>query len=319
MIKSTLLNALLLLLVLPVYQAYAQDHDVTIGISTWTGYPKSVEGFKKGLQAGGVNLSKVRFLERQSGIDKQKQQGIVKEFTDQQVDLVFSLTTSGTTICKAGLANNVPIVFSVVTYPADSGLIESFEYSANNLVGTSNFVPYHHYDGLLARFLPSVKTIAIFIRKGEPNSKLQAVEMRRLFRARSIKATIHGLVDVDAVKQRAQSLVGKVDVFMTTTDTLMQSGGEKALIEISKAHKIPILSSNKVGIEMGSTFGPVADFYTLGKMSGRMAAQILLKGKTPSELSSLLQDPPDYLVNRGALQHLGIEMPNNMTNIKIVD
>ncbi len=52
----------------------------------------------------------------------------------------------------------------------------------------------------------------------------------------------------------------KADVFMTTTDTLMQGGGEEELIKISLDKKIPILSSNKKGIGQGSTFGPVADF-----------------------------------------------------------
>ena len=50
----------------------------------------------------------------------------------------------------------------------------------------------------------------------------------------------------------------------------MQGGGEQALIEISLDKKIPVLSSNKTGIEQGSTFGIVAVFYVLGQMSGEM-------------------------------------------------
>ena len=57
------------------------------------------------------------------------------------MDLVYSLTTPGTAIVKEVLPSDTPIVFSIVTYPADAGLIESFEYSGNNLVGTSNYVP----------------------------------------------------------------------------------------------------------------------------------------------------------------------------------
>ena len=56
-------------------------------------------------------------------------------------------------------------------------------------------------------------------------------------------------------REMALALVDKVDVFMTTTDTLMQGGGEKLLIEISLDKKIPIISSNKNGIEAGSTLG----------------------------------------------------------------
>ena len=97
---------------------------------------------------------------------------------------------------------------------------------------------------------------------------------------------------VDEVRDMATALVGKVDVFMTTTDTLMQGGGEQALTEISLRHGVPILSSNKGGIEGGSTFGPVADFYTLGKMSGEKAAQTLQENVLPAELVSELQNSP---------------------------
>jgi len=75
-----------------------------------------------------------------------------------------------------------PAVFPIVTYPADSGLIESFEYSGNNLVGTSNYVELTNYIKLLKTILPNTKTLAIFHRKKEPNSKIQAANMIRLLK-----------------------------------------------------------------------------------------------------------------------------------------
>ena len=80
------------------------------------------------------------------------------------------------------MPNFTPIVFSIVTYPDDSGLIESFEYSGNNLVGTSNYVELTNYTKLLKTILPNTKTLAIFHRKKEPNSKIQAANMIRLLK-----------------------------------------------------------------------------------------------------------------------------------------
>ena len=112
----------------------------------------------------------------------------------------------------------------------------------------------------------------------------------------------------------------KVDVFMTTTDTLMQGGGERALIEISFDKKIPILSSNKIGIEKGATFGPVADFYILGKMSGEMAVKILKENIDPARLQSKTQDPPLTLINRKSANILGIQIPEDqLKNFKYVE
>jgi len=125
---------------------------------------------------------------------------------------------------------------------------------------------------------------------------------------------------VEEVRQMALDAAPKVDVFMTTTDTLMQGGGERALIEISLDKKIPILSSNKIGIEEGSTFGPVADFYILGKMSGEMAVKILKENIAAVRLQSKIQDPLLILINRKSTNILGIQVPEDqLQNFKYIE
>ncbi len=283
-----------------------------VGISVWTGYPTSVKGFKESMTAGGLIEEKnVKYLYGKSALNREKQHEIAQSFKAAKVDLVYSLTTSGTTIIKEIMPQTTPIVFSIVTYPADSGLIESFEYSGNNLVGTSNYVELTNYVKLLKTILPHTKTLAIFHRKKEPNSKIQAANMIRLLKREGIRTIDLEPDSIEQVRQMALELVGKVDVFMTTTDTLMQGGGEQALIQISLDSKIPILSSNKIGIENGSTFGPVADFYVLGKMSGEMAVKILKENISPARLQSKIQDFPLTLINRRSATILGIQIPED--------
>jgi len=287
-----------------------------IALAVWSGYPESVAGFKKGLAAKGlIEGQNVSFLVGKTGADKALQREVAEGFKHAQVDLVYSLTTPGTSIIKEVLPETTPIVYSIVTYPADSGLIESFEYSGNNLVGTSNYVPIRHYLKLLKLIVPTVKTVAIFHRKGEPNSKIQAVNMIRFLKREGINSIDLQPENLEQVKQFAFEYADQVDAFMTTTDTLMQSGGEKVLIEVSLNKGIPILSSNKAGIEHGSTFGPVADFYTLAKKSAGKAAQILLGGLEPSKIQSELQDPPLFLVNRASIKKLGIELSKKTNDL----
>lgn len=291
-----------------------------VGLSVWTGYPESVRGFKQALKEAGLIESKnLTYFYGKSGIDKNKQRKIIQNFRKQKMDLIYSLTTPGTIIAKKLMPNTTPIVFSIVTYPADAGLIESFEYSANNLVGTSNFVPYKNYVHLIKKLVPQAKTAAIFHRKGEPNSKIQSSNLIRLLKRAGIRPIDREPTNVQEVRDMAQKLVGQADLFITTTDTLMQSGGESALIEISLKHNIPICSSNKSGIEQGSTFGPTADFYTLGKMSGEIAAQILLNNVKPSSLESKLQQPPLTLINAKSIKRLGLKVPKSLNSIVYVD
>lgn len=310
-LTQKLLNAcsLFALLLLWNSQTSLASDTYSIGLATWSGYPSSVQGFKDGLASHGLKEGKnIHFIQAKLSPDKQLQQQEALRFKGESLDLVYSLTTPGTSIYKSTLSDSIPIVFSIVTYPADSGLIESMEYSGNNLVGTSNYVPIRHYLKLLKLMLPTVKSVAIFHRKGEPNSKIQAANMHRILKREGVASVDRQATSIAELKSMANALVNNVDVFMTTTDTLMQSGGEDALIKISLANKIPILSSNKSGIKAGSTFGPVADFYTLGKISGDKAAKILLQKKSPTKLESELQDPPHFLANKNSIDKLELKL-----------
>ncbi len=299
----------------------APDKVYKLGVSEWTGYPDSVKGFKDAMTKGGfVEGRNVVYLDEQSGLNISRQREIAQTFKEVGVDLVYSLTTPGTLIMKQVMPETTPIVFSIVTYPADSGLIESFDYSGNNLVGTSNYVELTNYIRLLEIALPQTRSIAIFRKNKEPNSKIQAANMIRLAKKESIYVIDVPLESVDEVRDAALKLAGQVDVFMTTTDTLMQSGGEQALIEVSLDKKVPILSSNKTGIEQGSTFGVVADLYVLGEMSGEMAVRILKENIQPERLQSKIQEPPLTLINRKSAELLGITIPEDkLQNVKYVE
>ncbi|MGF1694753.1 ABC transporter substrate-binding protein [Vibrio lamellibrachiae] len=286
-----------------------------IGMALWTGYPENVRGFKDGLAEKGIDIdNQVEFVEGVISSDKAIQKRAAEKIKESNVDLVYSLTTPGTVIIKETLPESTPIVFSIVTYPADSGLIESFEYSANNLVGTSNYVPLQHYVALISELAPNTKSVAIFHRKGEPNSNIQTTNLIRLLKRKNIMALNIEAVDINDLTEQANQVAGQVDLFITTTDTLLQNGGETALIKISLENKVPILSSNKAGILSGSTFGPVADLYVLGKMSGHKAAEILLNGTRPSHIESDLQEQPTFLINSQSASLLGLEIDKNSSD-----
>ena len=302
--KMLYISVLLMLISMPVQAEYR------IGLAVWSGYPDSVKGFKAGLATHNIKEgNNLTLIHGKESSDKSIQADVAQQFIDEKVDLVYSLTTPGTAIMKSLLPEDTPIVFSIVTFPADSGLIESFDYSGNNLTGTSNYISMRHFIHMMDMITPDIKHAAIFHRKGEPNSKIQSANFIRQLRRKGIAVTDLEPENLEELIQMAEDVVSRADLFITTTDTLLQSGGEEALIRISLKYKVPVLSSNKTGITQGALYGPVADFYTLGYMAGEKAADILKNGTPPSRISSEWQDPPLFLINRASLQHLGINLP----------
>ncbi|MGF1755915.1 hypothetical protein L4C33_20290, partial [Vibrio makurazakiensis] len=201
----------------------AEPPTFKIGLALWTGYPNNLQGFKDGLTESGIDIKNdITFVEGDITSDKDKQRSAAEYFKSEKVDLVYSLTTPGTVIMKEIMPTTTPIVFSIVTYPADSGLIESFEYSGNNLVGTSNYVHLQHYVSLIKELVPDTKSAAIFHHTGEPNSNIQASNLIRLLKRQDIKVQNITATNIADLKAQAETLVDKVDLFITTTDTLLQ-------------------------------------------------------------------------------------------------
>ncbi len=305
-----------------VFAMLVQAKPYVVGISTWNHYPGSVAGFKESLTLKGLIEGKdVIYIEKSAQADKQQQREIAELFKREKVDLVYSLTTSGTVILKQVLPDSTPIVFSIVTYPADAGLIESMEYSANNLVGTSNYVPEKYFHEIIDGVFPHAKSILIFHRYGEPNSKIQAVNLKRLIKKTGADVKIVSAKSLKDLAAKAQKYINKLhpEVLVTTTDTLMQNGGEEVLVKAAKKSKIAILSSNKTGIEAGATLGPVADFKILGNVSGLMAVKILKESTLPTHMPSKYMQPPLILVNKSALKRTGLSIPEHFKNVRYVD
>lgn len=290
-----------------------------IGISEWNHYPENIKGFKAALrEAGFIDGQNVFFHQSSAKGSQAEQENIANHFLEANYDLIYSLTTPGTIALKKRI-KDVPIVFSIVTYPADAGIIESFDYSGNNLVGTSNFVPIQHYINLTNNFFPEIKKVAIVHRKGEPNSNIQAVNLRRQLEKLNIETLDLQPSTIQEVGILLEQVISSIDLIITTTDTLIQNGGEEVIIELANQYQLPILSSNKIGIQKGATLGPVVDFYALGKASGELAVEILKKKAKPSSLSSSYIEEPSILINRTKFLALGLTLPTDRSDIIYVE
>jgi len=290
-----------------------------IGISEWNHYPENIKGFKAALHEAGFKEGKNVFFHQSSAKgNKAEQQNIASHFFNAKYDLIYSLTTPGTITLKERI-KEVPIVFSIVTYPTDAGIIESFDYSGNNLVGTSNFVPIQHYIDLTKEFFPKTKKVAIIHRKGEPNSNIQAMNLRRQLAKLNIETIDLQPSTLQEIRILLTQAINDIDLIITTTDTLIQNGGEEVIIEIAKQHQLPILSSNKQGIQKGATLGPVVDFYALGMASGELAVEILRNKTKPSALSSSYIKKPSVMINRNSFLALGLTLPTERSEIIYVE
>jgi len=283
-----------------------------IGIARWGSNPeftRNVEGFKAGLaEKGYVEGVNVSFVIKSPETDLEVQRQIIQSFIDEKVDLIFSITTPSTLVAKE-MTSEIPIVFSVCTFPVESDIIESLESSGNNIVGTRNYITAERQYNEFEKIYAGTKILAFVHRKDEPNSDSQYLEMKALLKEKGIEVIDIAAVDLDDMRAQLESVIEAIDSIFSACDTLTHSpGGEEVIVELSRKYKKPCFAGNKEGILRGSLMGNVADFYEIGKLSG-IKAGLILNGANPS---SLLTESPveDYvIINTKTARELGIEIP----------
>ncbi len=306
--RGLFLFLIIVTLILSGCTVFEGKEEIIIGITQWVSnqeYTANIQGFKDGLAENGyIEGENIHFIIDNPEADEDRQREIIQSFIDEDVDLIYSLTTPGTLIAKE-MVKDKPIVFSIVTFPVEVNIISDLRNSGNNLVGTRNYVPMAKQYYQFERIFPEVKSVAVVHRKGEPNSAIQYNEFKELLSNRGIEIVDIAAVNLDDMRAQLESKIEDIDVMFSACDTLIQSGGEEVVIDFSRVYKKPCFSCNKDGVFKGALMGTVTDFYTLGKISGEKAAEIL-NGAQPSWL--ITESPrADYIViNKKTADELGI-------------
>lgn len=297
----------------------SKNEIIKIGIIKWntnSEFDRNIRGFKDSLtEAGYVEGQNVRYIEGFSNSDRNKHLEIARGFTNnKKVDLIYSLTTPGTLMVKT-VTDKIPIVFSVVNYPVESEIINSLEDSGNNLVGTRNYIPVSEQFSVFESVYPNIKTLGFAHRNGEPNSEIQLREFKNILDKRNIKIIDMGAIDTDGLVVNLQDKINEADAIYLACDTLISSGGDKAIIEFNrnKGYNKPIFSCNKDGIIAGALIGNVADFYDLGKISGEKAV-LILKGAEPSWLLTESSRKRGIVINIKTAAEIKISIPEDILN-----
>lgn len=257
--------------------------EIKIGILSFSEENRYVDA-KKGivdrLRELGYAEPKTSFMMDVSGANKAKAAELVKKFAAAKLDLIFTLGTS-ITIPVAREIKDVPLVFSVVYDPVESGIAKAWQSSGNNTTGTSTkFSMAKVIDALLA-FVP-VKRLAVLYTPGEKNSELQLRDLQELQEVYKLKIIPVPLTTRDEIAQILPEVARTADALYVTGSNLVSL--EMATIrEMSAQAKVVTVTHLEDLVEKGVLLGVTSDTYQLGRMAAEKGVKIL-NGAPPASL-----------------------------------
>src|SRR5690625_564498 len=291
-------------------QAGNEDAEFVIGVTQIVEHPsldRATEGFMKAVEDSGLN---VEFIVENAQNDNSNNQLIAQKLVGDNVDLIFANSTPSA-LSALNETTEIPIVFTSVTDPVDSKLIESFESPGGNVTGTADLAPDSIPKTVKLMKELGFNSIGLIYNASEANSVTQIDLVNEVAKEEGLE-TIEKTVSASSeVRQATESLIGSADAIFIITDNTVVSALESVLI-VGENENIPVFVGELDSVERGGFAAYGFDYYDIGYEAGEKAVEILKDGKSPADIPSTYPQNVKLQINGDVLEQLQIELPENI-------
>ena len=233
---------------------------------------------------------------------------IAEKFANDGLDLCYAIATPAAQSVVAHV-EGVPVVASAVTDPAASGLCVSNDNPRGMFTAASDLTPVDAQFDLLVELLPNAKNVGILYCSAEANSKIQSNMAIDSAKIRGLNATEYTVVNSNDIQTVVESMIGKVDVIYVPTDNVIAAGFD-TVAAICNENKIPTIVGEESMVDKGglATYG--IDYYSLGKIAGQLAEEILINNIKAGDIPVRYLDSSSCTkkINEETARLLGIEV-----------
>ena len=255
----------------------------------------------------GVNVT----IDRQNAqADQSNLQNIAARFVSNDSKILFAIATPAAQTLAAA-TKTTPIVATAVTNFEVAKLVSSNEKPGGNVTGVSDINPVAEQFQLLMKFAPDAKAIGTIFNSSEINSTYQIELLKKAASAAGVEVVEASVSSVNDIQQAVASLKGKVGGIYLPTDNIIASAVPVLMKSVFEAG-IPTVAGEGGMVRAGVLASIAVDYYTLGKMTGAMGADILDGKKKPADMPIQSQKAEKVLVNLKTAETMGIKIPEDI-------
>lgn len=275
-----------------------------------------IESFKETLTQNGyiegVNVTYI--FNGPLGMDKEKVAAEAQRMVELEVDMILAVPTpAALAVQKATQGTNIPVIFTPVTDPVSTGMVESLEAPGGNMTGL--MTGGSAGEGSLEMFLrvaPHIKTIYV----PHNSEEVTLIGLENLQKAAdSLGVTLipEEMTTDEEVMAAYSSLPTDVDgVFLllgSLTDASSVQWAE-ACIEA----KLPLILADRKAVEIhGALMAYIPSFESMGRNTADIAIQVL-EGADPATVPVGSAEPVLF-INLETAQAIGLEVSNDVLEL----
>ena len=233
---------------------------------------------------------------------------IAAKFKADKVAVAVGIATPTAQSLVQAMAD-IPVVFTAVTDPVGAELVPSLRPSGTNVTGYSDMTPVREQIEMMVN-LGGVKRIGHVYSSGEANAVVLAQMAEEACADLGVEFIAATVTNSAEVRQAALSIINKVDAIYLSTDNTVVSA-ISALTGVATDRGVPIISADPSSAEEFDILAAYGfDYYTMGRATGRLIADIL-NGKKPGSIATqFLTDPSDLvlLINLDVAKKVGVTL-----------
>ena len=232
---------------------------------------------------------------------------IISDFQADNVDLMVGVATPvAMRMQSATEGTDTPVVFSAVSDPVGSGLVDSLEAPGANITGTSDYLDTSSIMKLIQAQNPDVKKIGLLYDVGQ-DSSTAIQEAKDFLDEEGIEYVERTGTTTDEVQLAAEALIADgVDAVFTPTDNTIMTA-ELSIYEKFIEAGIPHYTGADSFALNGAFVGYGVDYANLGQKTADMIVDILVDGAKPSETAVETFDNGTATVNTETCEALGLD------------
>ena len=163
----------------------------------------------------------------------------------------------------------------------------------------------------MRELLPGAKKIGIIYNSSEQNSVSEVNNLKKLAGQYGFTVVEKAVTNGTEMVAAANLIAKDIDIYYAIQDNTVASYFA-AILDVFNKSKIPVLATNNVFSNAGGLISQGTTDYNIGYRSGEIAAEILLKGKKPSEIPIETVKNLQIEINKQNMQLLGIKIPDSI-------
>ena len=283
-----------------------QTRVYTLGVLTLPNPEPLLQALREGLRDRGYIEGGNLHLEIRSAVgrpDLQLEKAI--ELVRLKVDLIVTFFTPAALAAKQA-TRDIPIVMAGAGDPVETGLVANLARPEGNITGQSSGgaeVAGKSVE-LMRELVPSARRVGVLADENDPFAKAYVAQIGEAARSANMKVEPIIIRPGQPLEAAFENLKGK------RMDGLLIQGSiaSKEMLDFAIKHRLPALTSIRLGPQLGALASYGSDYLALARQSAVYIDKVL-QGTRPADLPVAFPTKFLLIINLKTAKALGLEVP----------